>query len=289
VGRHLALGAAAAVLMLVWVAVLDGMGSYMLTPVDGASTWANVWNPTWLPLALHRLMGELVMAGYVIAAYGAWRLGRPGSGEHRDYDLFLVKLGWLGGLGALLLQPFTGLIYASWIRQAAPEAYDQIVRGPYQLLAYVQFALLGLLIVGNYLLLKTSLPDRPSRWLDWVIPAAAVLMIASVGHTVLRRASLYALVVLTLWSVRPLFTKTRRQQLFRAPTFGRSLRPIAITLGVLSVLIYLTMGTIRETARRPDTVRHVISLKDEAERPAVYREGAEKNREAASFRPERQD
>jgi hypothetical protein len=42
----------------------------------------------------------------------------------------------------------------------------------------------------------------------------------------------------------------------------------------LSVLIYVTMGTIRETARRPDTVRNMISLHDEAEHPAAFREEA---------------
>jgi hypothetical protein len=47
-----------------------------------------------------------------------------------------------------------------------------------------------------------------------------------------------------------------------------------MTLGMLAVLIYVTMGTIRETARRPDTVRNMISLHDEAEQPAAFREGA---------------
>jgi hypothetical protein len=55
--------------------------------------------------------------------------------------------------------------------------------------------------------------------------------------------------------------------------FGPWGRSIAVTLGVLSVLIYVTMGTIRETARRPDTVRNMISLHDEAEPPAAFREG----------------
>jgi hypothetical protein len=50
------------------------------------------------------------------------------------------------------------------------------------------------------------------------------------------------------------------------------MRPIAVALGVLSILTYVTMGTIRETARRPDTVRHLISLQDEAAHPAADRE-----------------
>ena len=270
---HLTMGITAALLMIVWVAVLDGMGSYMLTPVEGRSTWENLLNPTWVSLMLHRFFGELVMAGYVIAAYGAWRAGRPEDEAHRDYYAFLITIGWLGGLAALVLQPLTGLLYATSIRYAAPAAYEQIVRGPYQFLAYVQFGLVGLLIVGNHFLLNSASPaDRRSRWLDIVIPSGALLMVASVGHTGLRRTFLYLLVGLTLWSFRSVFQDgagiiSSRQR------FGPWGRSIAVTLGVLSVLIYVTMGTIRETARHPDTVRNMISLHDEAEHPAAFREG----------------
>ncbi len=271
---HVTMGITAAVLMMLWVAVLDGMGSYMLTPVEGRTTWANLFNPTWMSLMLHRFVGNLVMAGYVIAAYGAWRAGRPQDGDHRDYYAFLIKIGWLAGLGALVLQPLTGLLYAASINHAEPAAYEQIVRGPYQLLAYLQFSLLGLLIVGNHFLLNSSTPDdRQSRRLDVGIPIGALLMVASVGHTSLRRAFLYLLVGLTLWSFRSVFQGRAELISWRQPLgpWGRS---IAVTLGVLSVLIYVTMGTIRETARRPDTVRNMISLHDEAEHPAAFREEA---------------
>ncbi|HKY70846.1 MAG TPA: cytochrome ubiquinol oxidase subunit I [Nitrospira sp.] len=280
---HIILGLIAALLMLVWVAVLDGMGSYMLTPVSGETTWNNLWNPTWLSLALHRLIGEFVMAGYVIAAYGAWRLGRPDASERREYYLFLMKIGWIGGFGALLLQPLTGLIYASWIHQAAPDAYDQIVRGGYRLLAYLQFTLLALLMVGSYWLTKGTIPqDRLSGRLDVAIPGVAVLMIASVGHTAVRRALLYLLVVLILWALRPLFSNGGRRRLFTPPSLGPAMRPLALALGVLSILMYLTMGTIRETARRPYTVRNLISLQDEAEHSKASRASV-KNRESVSL------
>lgn len=271
---HLTMGMTAAVLMMLWVAVLDGMGSYMLTPVAGRTTWENLLNPTWGSLMLHRFVGELVMAGYVIAAYGAWRAGRLQDAAHRDYYAFLIKIGWLGGLGALVLQPFTGLLYAASITKADPGAYEQIVRGPYQALAYLQFILVALLFVGNHLLLNSASPaERRSRWLDIGIPIGALLMVASVGHTGLRRAFLYLLVGLTLWSLWSVLQDRGRIFSSGQPLGGWG-RSIAVTLGILAVLIYVTMGTIRETARRPDTVRHMISLHDEAEQPAAFRDGA---------------
>jgi len=268
---HIMLGSAAALLMLIWVAVLDGMGSYMLTPLDGMTTWQNVLNPTWLSLGLHRLVGELVMAGYVIAAYGAWRLGRPEAQDRREYYRFLTTVGWLWGLGALWLQPFTGLLYASRIQQAAPEAYEQIIRGDYQFLAYVQFLLIALLIVGSYWLMKAvDTRARTSRWLDISFGVVAVLMVLFVGHTTLRRALLYLLVALSVWSLRVWWMRRERPSQLEA-SFSPSMRPVALMLGVVSVLTYVTMGTIRETARRPYTVRNMISLHDEARVPPAER------------------
>ncbi|GKS57977.1 hypothetical protein YTPLAS18_15040 [Nitrospira sp.] len=269
---HLAMGIVAALLMLIWVLVLDGMGSYMLTPVRGTATWSNLVNPTWLPLALHRFVGNLVMAGYVIAAYGAWRAGRPQDRAHEGYYLSLVNVGWLIGLSSLLLQPFTGLLYAWSLEQVVPSAYEQVVRGPYQYLAYLQFSLIGLLLIGNHLMLYAAgRMGARLRWLDVAMAVAVLMMIASIGHPVVRRACLYVLVGLSVWSV---WNASPR---FRFPFdhgFGAWGRSLTVSLGILSVLIYLTMGTIRETARRPDTVRSLISLQDEAEHPAAFRAGA---------------
>ena len=114
---HTTLGALAAFFMLLWVLMLDGMGSYMLTPVEQAGTWERLWNPTWLPLALHRMGGNFMIAGYGLAAYGAWRAGGFEPQSLRPYYAHLFRTGWAIGLGALLLQPFTGLIYAMSILQ----------------------------------------------------------------------------------------------------------------------------------------------------------------------------
>jgi hypothetical protein len=266
---HLALGAAAALFMLVWVLVLDGMGSYMLTPVEPAGSWANLINPTWLPLAFHRLIGDVLIAGYVIAAYGAWRTGRPSDQPQRAYYMYLSQIGWTIGLAALLLQPFSGWLYAWAIRSSVPDAYEQLVRGPYQLLVYVQFVLIGLLFMGNHLVLRAASSTRP-RWIDALVVTSAIALVASVGQTTVRRTVLFLLIGLMLWGLARLWSTGRM-----ADIGGIRIRPVMAGLGVIAVLTYLTMGTIRETARRPDTVRNTISLQDEAKHPAAFREGQE--------------
>jgi hypothetical protein len=262
---HTGLGAVAALLMLVWVAVLDGMGSSMLTPVESRTSWGYLWNQTWLPLVIHRLVGNVLIAGYTIAAYGAWRVGRAEDRDQRPYYSHLFETGWNIGVAGLLLQPLTGLYYALSFQGSAPAAYDQLVHGPYQLLLYLQFGLIGLLFIGTHALLRLSRPSFQWIWLDVAIPLTAMLMVLSIGHTHLRRTFLYVLAAFLLWA---LFVR-KHQGRPVASSSNRLFRPLAVSLGILSVLIYLTMGTIRETARRPDTVRGVISLQDELRHPAA--------------------
>lgn len=278
---HLALGATAALFMLVWVLVLDGMGSYMLTPVERAGSWANLVNPTWLPLAFHRLIGDVLIAGYVIAAYGAWRTGRPADQPQRAYYVYVSQMGWTIGLVTLLLQPFSGLFYAWAIRSSVPDAYEQLILGPYQLLVYVQFLLIGLLFIGNHLVLRAASPTRP-RWIDALVVTSAIALVASVSQTTFRRTVLFLLVALMLWGLARLWSKGRMVNIGG----GMGIRPVMAGLGVIAVLTYLTMGIIRETARRPDTVRNMISLQDEAKHPAAFRKGQGPNPEDADLRTE---
>ncbi len=266
---HTTLGALAAFFMLLWVLMLDGMGSYMLTPVDQGGIWAPLWNPTWLPLALHRMGGNFMIAGYTIAAYGAWRARGAEPDSAPSYYRHLFGTGWRIGLGGLLLQPFTGLLYALFLRRGAPGAYETLLHGPYRPFLYAQFILIGLLFLGNYLLLKsTRTPVRNSQWCDIGFPVLAVLMVLSVGYPDIRRLFLYALVGLTVWS---LFAYGRSA--LTLPDLSASyVRPLALGMGLLAIVLYLTMGTIRETSRRPDTVNGKISIGDELRQRAQFKE-----------------
>jgi cytochrome bd-type quinol oxidase subunit 1 len=274
---HIGLGGGAAALMLVWVSVLDGIGSYMLTPTESNGRWSVLFNPTWLPLVVHRFFGNLVFAGYTIAGYGAWRLGRPHDPLNEAYYRHVLKTGLLIGLGALLLQPVTGWIYASAIQGASPQSYAQVVRGPYQALVYVQFSLIAVLLIGSHVLLRTAAGDRSTHvWVDRALIVAAALMVGSVGHPDVRRACTFAAVGLSCSSL--LRWRTRLTKPDAAGWHRPLVRGLSLGLAVVALLTYLTMGTIRETARRPYTVQGIISLHEEAEAPAAL---TEERRDAA--------
>ena len=271
-GAHRALGFLAAALMFIWVAVLDGIGSYMLTPAGADSAWSRLANPTWGPLVMHRFLGNLVMAGYVLAGYAAWRLAAA-RGEDADYYVHLLKTGLLVGFVMLMIQPLSGLLYAKAISASAPDAYRQLTQGSYQPLVYAQFLLIGSLFLGSHLWLHNAFSTgKAARWIVIAAGLFVLAMVLSVGHPDLRRIWSFALVALSavaLYRARGLFTELAPPEKYQRPL----IRYLSAALAVIAALTYLTMGTIRETARRPDTVRNVISLQDEAKQPAAFRKG----------------
>ncbi|MBX3300672.1 MAG: cytochrome ubiquinol oxidase subunit I [Nitrospira sp.] len=275
-GIHRTLGFLAALLMLIWVAVLDGIGSYMLTPAPADDVWSRLANPTWIPLIVHRFLGNLVMAGYVMAGYAAWRLAAA-RGEDVDYYVHLLKMGLLIGFIMLMIQPLSGLLYARAISMSAPEAYRQLTQGPYQPWIYAQFLLIGALFLGSHVWLhRVSSAGRPGRWRLVAAGSFALAMVLSVGYPDpdLRRGWTFALVALSavvLYRARRLLADGSSSERYQRPF----IRFLSTALAVVAVMTYLTMGTIRETARRPDTVRNVISLHDEARQPAAFRQGVE--------------
>ena len=61
---------------------------------------------------------EFMIAGYGLAAYGAWRAGVSTPIACAPTISTYSGAGWQLGWAALLLQPFSGLIYAMSIRQS---------------------------------------------------------------------------------------------------------------------------------------------------------------------------
>jgi hypothetical protein len=143
------------------------------------------------------------------------------------------------------------------------------VAGPYQGLLYLQFALIAGLFLGAFLLLQALHESGVA-----VKPIAAGLLIAALAMVAfaaspsIRRPLNWLVAAIMLWTLVRMSASRLRppHELNR-----RLIQGTAVSLAVISLLTYWTMGTIRETARRPDTVRGVISLHDEARTPAADR------------------
>ena len=96
-------------------------------------------------------------------------------------------------------------------------------------------------------------------------------MIASVGYPDIRRLFTFLLIALTgyvAYQWRNLFVPNVPHRWDRPLVRG-----ISIALAVTGLLTYWTMGTIRETARHPDTVRGILSLTDGRDTHSSFSEG----------------
>jgi cytochrome bd-type quinol oxidase subunit 1 len=261
---HITLGTIAAVFILIWGGILDGIGSYMMTPVEGDSGWARLWNPTWVPLMVHRFFGNLVIAGYVMAAYAGWRLWKQ-SGQKKDeaYYLTLIKTGMAIGIVSLMIQPVSGFIFAQHIHHAQPDILQDLYEGQTVLLVIWQFTLLALLLLGSHLIFRSVHLERGHSYLAEILYVLTiVLMVALAPYPLYRRIVNFIVLLQTgryLWFVFPVW--------MRGPTPSLNkpfIHFIAMALGLAALVLYLTMGTIREVARGPDTIHGMINSQTES-------------------------
>ncbi|MCP9463818.1 MAG: cytochrome ubiquinol oxidase subunit I [Nitrospira sp.] len=122
-GRHIALGVLLNLLCLVTMFVINGPTSFMNTPVKGegvspmealaaATLWDKIANTSWMPLNLHRIDGNVAFGGFVAGLIAAYMYMGAQSREERAYYDWMGFLGNLIAVGAMLLQPFTGLLLA---------------------------------------------------------------------------------------------------------------------------------------------------------------------------------
>jgi len=267
--KHIVWGAIAALLIVTWGALLDGIGSYMLTPPDRVTAGLSrfdparlsfLLNPTWVPLVLHRFVGNMIIAFYAIGLYGGVRLlfTAPNPEEEAYYSR-VMQLGVLVGTGLLIIQPMAGMFYSLQIRRANPQAFERILFGPVEWLVRVQFLLIGLLFfLSNRFFAQISTNPRLSRMLNGAVLAAAILMVLTVQQIWLRRGLTFVLVLMTLYHLGSLVP------IRGAPLSPQRRRPwLAISIGCCAMATFLVMGVIREQARRPYTIYGEIHLDDE--------------------------
>jgi cytochrome d ubiquinol oxidase subunit I len=128
---HVVIGFMAAFLVIAQVTFINVVGSYLLTPslAEATNVGATYLNPTFLPLNMHRFVGNISYAGFLVAGWGALRYLRSTRDEDREYYDWMGHWGLVWGFGFLLLQPFIGYGYLKAIREHNAAAFEYIMLG----------------------------------------------------------------------------------------------------------------------------------------------------------------
>ena len=157
-GLHLFWGGMLNVAGILLVILPSGFLSFQASPVvlnPDLGPWEKAFtalnNPTWLPVIIHRVVGNLILGGFVCGAYaGVAYLGAKTQEEREHYD-WMGYIGNFIGVFGLLPMPFAGYFLMREVYQYNQQMGITLMGGILSWLFILQAVLIGVLFLGaNY-------------------------------------------------------------------------------------------------------------------------------------------
>ncbi len=161
-GRHIALGVLLNLIGSITLFVIDAPTSFMNTPVRAegispaeflatASLWDKVFNYSWMPLNLHRLVGNVTFGGFVAGLIAAYMFMGAKKDEERAYYDWMGFVGNMIGVGALLFLPFMGYLLAYELCDYDASICPYMMADQLSMFFEMQGAMIGLIfLASNY-------------------------------------------------------------------------------------------------------------------------------------------
>jgi hypothetical protein len=160
--RHIALGVLLNLIGTITLFVIDGPTSFMNTPVKAegvspaeflatATIWDKIFNYSWMPLNLHRLVGNVTFGGFVAGLIAAYMYMGANKDEERAYYDWFGFVGNLIGVGALLFLPFMGYLLAYELCDYDASICPYMMADQLSMFFEMQGAMIGLIfLASNY-------------------------------------------------------------------------------------------------------------------------------------------
>lgn len=160
--RHIALGVLLNIIGTVTLFVIDGPTSFMNTPVKAegvspqeflltATLWDKIYNYSWMPLNLHRLIGNVTFGGFIAGLIAAYMYMGAKKDEERAYYDWMGFVGNLIGVGASLFLPFMGYLLAYELCDYDASICPYMMADQLSMFFEMQGAMIGLIfLASNY-------------------------------------------------------------------------------------------------------------------------------------------
>jgi cytochrome bd-type quinol oxidase subunit 1 len=117
------------------------------------SVWDAVYNYTWMPINVHRVIANVAFGGSVAAAYAAFKFLQAESDEERAHYDWMGYIGNFVAIIAFLPLPFAGYWLASEIYAFSQTLGLTMMGGAFSWLFIIQAVLIGnLFLAANYYL-----------------------------------------------------------------------------------------------------------------------------------------
>ena len=154
------------ILLNVWGTIVmfiaDGWLTYMMTPpreitaetpVASINFWTAFMNHTWMPINIHRLIGNVVFGGAIVGAYASYRFLASKTEEERAHYDWMGYVGNFIAISALIVLPFAGYWLGREIYQYDQSMGITMMGGFMSWLWVIQAFLIAVLfLAGNYYL-----------------------------------------------------------------------------------------------------------------------------------------
>jgi hypothetical protein len=160
-GRHIALGVLLNLIGTITLFIIDGPTSFMNTPakategislvdfIQTASLWDKIFNYSWIPMNLHRLVGNVTFGGFIAGLIAAYMYMGAKKEEDRAYYDWMGFVGNLIGVGALLFLPFMGYLYAYELCDYDASICPYMMADQLSMFFEMQGAMVGLIFLGS--------------------------------------------------------------------------------------------------------------------------------------------
>ena len=160
--RHIALGVLLNLIGTITLFVIDGPTSFMNTPakaegasivefIQTATLWDKVFNYSWMPLNLHRLVGNVTFGGFIAGLIAAYMYMGSKTEDERSYYDWMGFVGNLIGVGALLALPFMGYVLAYELCDYDASICPYMMADQLSMFFEMQGAMIGLIfLASNY-------------------------------------------------------------------------------------------------------------------------------------------
>lgn len=283
-GRHIMFGFSMGFFIWVWMVIMTGIDTYMLTgggPNIIEITQGNVanfgvalreiFNPMFVEMVLHRTFANLSWPAFAVAAWASFMYMRSKTQEDRAFYDWSTSVGLTWGVGFLMLMPFVGFAIAYSMKvsrpvdpvsqQAAGGAFERLTEGATSNLLLINTILVVLMFVLANVAMYIGAGRHPEgggrvpiRFFALVATVAGIYAISPLANFpffYMRYIMMALMAVATLGAFIAYF---RGRLQFRYGSPGTSYRVVLMGLGVLAAVVALNMGFMKSNSRVPFTV-----------------------------------